>query len=189
MNGEAQLKKLIDIQNIIDELNVKALKKDFLGKLEDYKSMEDVLNKRNHTTDEIEGFWEDVILNSEFADVFCDEKEDATLDMSWVDTLKVEYREDFKFYVGIKTKENEYFDNELLEKEFSLFERQDCLKTAIEWRGKEVTDNPLLRFFSSKDCTDCDDNMNMFHILSDLYVNSVYYYMRCDEEVSDEQQS
>lgn len=189
MQTEKLYKRLINIQNTIDQLNIEALKREFDAKLRDYEKLKESLEERNSLVEDIDGFWEEVIMNSEMAEDLledCSGSPSSTpleeVDGSWIGSLRVEYRPNFKYYVSLIPKTNEYFSNEFLEKEFSLFENKDCIYTTITWKEKKTLDNRLINFFSSDDSSDDDYNVNMFQILCDLYVNAVYYYMRCDEE-------
>lgn len=187
MNPNDALKQLVDIQSKIDLENVEVLKEEFILKMNHFNKLKDTLDQRNTIAKEIEGFWETVLIGSDFLEILqetdsSEVNENNIIDISWIESIFVEYRPEYKYYIGIKTKENEYFENSLLEKEFSLFESTDCIHTSIQWKNKKLIENPLLKFFFSSDSTDNDINMSMFQILSDLYFNSVYYYVRLDGE-------
>ncbi|KAI5190837.1 template-activating factor I [Nematocida minor] len=191
MNPNDALKELVEIQSKIDLANIEALKQEYLLKLEHFNGLKETLNQRNILAKEIEGFWESVLVYSDFVEIlqefdYREGQEEASVDISWIESISVEYRPDFKYYIGVKAKENEYFENAVLEKEFSLFESADCINTSIQWKNKKLMENPLLKFFSSSDATDDDSNMSMFQILSDIYFNAVYYYVRLDGEESEE---
>lgn len=188
MNEENRLKQLIDIQNHLDEINIATLKEEFLFRQERFRKMQDILEKRDKYAEELENFWVSVVSNSEyFYIIFGKEEfkegEDECIPFDWIDFLKVDFLPNFRYRVEINAKENEYFENKKLVKEFSLFEQGDCKWSPIEWKGgkKSLPECPLLRFFSSEDSSDDDDNLNIFQILSDIYINAVYYYMRKEE--------
>ncbi|KAI5189036.1 template-activating factor I [Nematocida sp. AWRm77] len=191
MNEESVSKKLIDIQNQLDPFNIEQIKKEFKVRLEYYEKMKGILEKRNAISKGIDNFWELAFLNTELAEFLfsvSEEKEESEfLQSSWIKRLVVEYRPEYKCYVAIYTNKNEYFSNNILEKEFSLLEAEDFKHTEIEWTGKKMLDNQLLRFFS--DSSSDDDSISMFYSLYDLYVNAVYYYMSMAEENEEEKGS
>ncbi|KAI5187300.1 template-activating factor I [Nematocida homosporus] len=190
MNSEHTLKELIAIQNSLDATNLKVLKKEFNSKQQDFALLKEELERRDKYAKELDGFWSTVFCNSDYFYVLlgkenCKEGEEECIPLDWIESLSVDYRPDFKFWVEIKVRPNEYFDNQSLTKEFSLFadSNQDQKWTAINWKpGKRALfDCPLIRFFTAEEIPDEDDNLNTFQILSDMYVNGVYYFMRRDE--------
>ncbi|EHY65504.1 template-activating factor I [Nematocida ausubeli] len=190
MTPEDALKALVNIQSKIDTANAETLKEEHNLKLSYFNSLKETMAERDTLIKEIDGFWEAVLCCSECAELLAEMdyregQEETSIDISWIDEIIVEYREDFKYYVGIKAKENAYFKNTLLEKEFSLFEGPECISTQIEWKNKKLIENPLVRFFSSADSSDDDTNMAIFQLLSDIYFNAVYYYVRLPEDESD----
>lgn len=193
MNPNDALKQLVDIQSKIDLENIEILKEEYHLKLKYFEKLKETLEKRNEIAKEIDGFWESVLISSDFLETLYGpepvEIPDASVvDFSWIDSLMIEFRPEYKYYIGIKAKENEYFENAVLEKEFSLFTTSDCIQTTIQWKNKKkLIENPLIKFFLSPDTTDSDSNMSIFHILTDAYFNSVYYYVRLDKEDEDEE--
>ncbi|KAI5179806.1 template-activating factor I [Nematocida sp. AWRm80] len=183
MNPKEVLKQQIDYQNSIDKVLLEAVKREFIGQKKDFNALKDIFEKRDKLAREIDSFWVNIIANSDFADelLLLDGPVNYK-DISWIKELKVEYRSNFKYYVSIKAGLNEYFENTLLEKEFSLLEVIDCINTPIKWKGKSFLDMPLLRFFSSEEPTQDDENLGIFYILSDLYFNASYHYMKLYEE-------
>jgi len=185
MNRDEYSERLVGIQNTLDTINMEEHKQEFNLKLESYGRIKEILEERNRIAKEIEGFWETVFLNSEFADILLgsagDREDSGECEAYWIDSLRLEFRPNYKCYVAVVAKENEYFENTLLEKEFSWFEPGECKFTQMVWKGKKVMDNTLIRFFSCEDSSEDDDNMSVFQILYDLYVNAVYYQMRSEE--------
>lgn len=193
MESEVVHKQLIDIQKDIDRKNLEASKKDFLAKLDLYSSMADTLGKRDELAKEIPDFWQCVFVDSEILDVLyndeiiseekeeeIEEAEGMFLGCEWVESISAGYREGFKHYVTLKAKENPFFENAVLEKEFSFFSTEGFKFTEIKWKGKKMLENPLLRFFSTGEN---DDNVGIFDMLCDLYVNAVYYYVKNDDRL------
>ncbi|EIJ87353.1 template-activating factor I [Nematocida parisii] len=190
MVSEEVFTELVNIQTKVDAANTETLKEEHKLKLAHFNNLKQILSERDKITKDIEGFWETVLVESEFIEVLgeMDYKEDQSelpIDVSWVSEVIVEYREDYKYYVGIKAKENPFFENTFLEKEFSLFENPNCVSTQMQWKNKKLLDNPLIRFFTSTDTTDDDANISIFQLLCDIYFNAVYYYVRLDENHSD----
>ena len=191
MNGEETSKKLIEIQEKLDPINEDQIKEEFVLKLRYFDRIRSLLAERDTVALEIDQFWETALLNCEFAEVLfslTDEKDNSEyLHSAWIKSLFVEYRPDYQCYVRVEAHPNEYFENKVLEKEFSVLdisENKGTKHTDIQWTGKKVLDNQFLRFFSSANSVD-DDSINMFYIFYDVYVNAVYYYLRVDEHEHD----
>ncbi|KAH9385923.1 template-activating factor I [Nematocida major] len=189
MSPENTLKKLVDIQTAIDTANIETLKKEHQLKVSYFNDLKPTLQERDALLAEIDGFWDTVLISSECIDVLAEMEnpEPAAVDISWIGGIRVEYREDFKYYIRMDVKENPYFENSVLEKEFSLFEDVPGTSTPIQWKGKKNLENPVMRFFMSTEASDEDLNMSMLQIFSDVYFNAVYYYVRADESEEEEE--
>lgn len=186
MSPEGILQQLVRIQSEVDLANVEALKEEHQLKMKHFNSLKTVLEERDALIREIDNFWEIVILSSDLLEIIKECEENIKIDISWVKELKVEYKKGNKFYSNIKVKENKYFENSFLEKEFSLF-GNECTNTEIRWKGqKKYLENPLIKFFISEGGEE-EGNMSIFQILSDIYLNAVYYYVRLEEGSEEEE--
>lgn len=196
MEEELVHKKLVNIQREIDRRNVEASKQDFMAKTELYNGMKGMLDERDKMVSELAGFWQTVFVHSEVLDILYndviledsaeqkdkeseDEYERTFLECEWIDSVRIEYRDSFKVFVEVRTRDNVFFDNPRLTKEFSYISSESLETTPIEWKGKKMLENPLLRFFSG----DNDNNIPIFDMLCDIYVNAVYYYVKSDERM------
>jgi hypothetical protein len=183
-------KRLLEIQEKVDLMNEEVAKKDFLLKKEHLEKMKDLLKERDSIVKKVPEFWMKVFGDSESLEILHNDQivedeeeaadaEEVFLQCQWIRAIRIEYREGFRHYLRIEINENPFFENSLLEKEFSLFTFDpEFISTEIRWKGKQLLENPLLRFFSTKEN---DDNLAIFDILCDIYVNGAYYYAKTDE--------
>ncbi|KAI5171187.1 template-activating factor I [Nematocida sp. LUAm3] len=195
MNTEETLKELIELQNGLDDINLEALKKELLIKQKDFENIKEILEKRERYIREIPNFWQTVFSKTEYLYVLLGkeevkEGEEECIPFEWIKSLKVDYRSGFRYWIEIEVEEgNEHIENRKLTKEFSVFEENNnnSVWTDILWREgrKPLPECALLRFISSEEDDD-EDDLNLFQILSDIYVNAIYYYMRTDEPVNNE---
>lgn len=165
-----QEKKLFMFQDKIDKQYKVFAKDDFRLKLTFFNSMRPILKERDEfITDLInEGinFWEKVCQKcSIFHQLLPDDEENS---ISFIDSLKCFYEENYTCRVEIILRRNEYLHNRKLSKKFNLFENTS---EGTELKTKRETSCMLFDFFR-----DNDHDLQVFDILFETYMNAAQYF-------------
>lgn len=176
-------KDLQKIQHQIDREYKKFAKRDFDLKLEHYNAIKPILEERDMSIQSVsnndngENFWERAGRNFPS---FCDllPSEDENFSLSWMESLKCWYEDEFICCVEITLSRNEYLNNRKLWKKFSLV---DHTSEQTELKIKKQVDCLLFDFFNKNDY-----DLEVFDVLYELYVNGVYHYCNADDMSSSE---
>lgn len=175
--------KLNTFQSRVDQEYKEFAKNDFNVKLEYFNSLKPILKERDDfiqdlpSSDEGANFWEKAAQNCpSFRDLLPLEEEDFSI--SWIESLRCWYEENYVCGVEIALSRNDYLNNRRLTKKFSLL---DHTSEGTELKVKKEAECLLFDFFRENDY-----DLEVFDILYELYINGAYYYCMCDESDSTE---
>ncbi|KAI5149728.1 hypothetical protein ENBRE01_1081 [Enteropsectra breve] len=167
-----QIEELEEIQDTLDEEYIKYLKQDYDVKYEHFKNLKPTLERREKIVSN---------LGEEKASLLIDtaiSKLDGMQDLLPINENKeydyivkmvtVEYTGEGKATVRLNLKPNNYIANEYLERQINFFENAPT-PARIEWKD-ESGRCPLFNFFE-----DYDDDLEIFDIIYEFYVNYIYY--------------
>ena len=171
------------IQTELDKHYYEYAKKDFLIKLEHYKNISDLLSKRNELlkSEKSQKTFPNFFATS-FAkymgsyDIMPVKGED--IDTDWISSIDVRYEDDYGVYVEIELNENEYLANKKIFKRFNL-QSEKTERSELEWKTK--SDALVFKYFE-----DDNEDIAVFDILYEGYVNALFYYtIENDEDFED----
>lgn len=173
-------KNLSKVQSEIDVLTEKYIEDDFNLKLEFHKKLTPILAERdsmlrNLTKEEYHAFLENAVQSFPAFLEFLPVKHDNTVDVSFIKFFKAEYLEEFKMKITLELYENDYIENEVLEKTLFVTDENPVLAKVI-WKN-EKGNCPLFDFFESD-----EDDFEAFDILYELYVDQVFFSTLAEEE-------
>ncbi|KRH93414.1 DNA replication factor/protein phosphatase inhibitor SET/SPR-2 [Pseudoloma neurophilia] len=163
-----QEKKLFSYQDKIDKQYKIFAKNDFALKLTFFNSMKLILKERDEFITDLNNngidFWERVCQNCQLLnDLLPDDSE-----ISFIESLKCFYEENYTCGVEIILKKNEYLYNRKLSKKFNLLENDS---EGTELKTKKETNCLLFDFFK-----DNDNDLEVFDILFEIYTNAAQYF-------------
>ena len=167
-------KRLSETQQQIDEMTYSYIQKDFDLKHENYKNMAGILGKRDaiikdeFTSEERTDFYRKVFTNFEVMQEYLPAPK-GTFDCSFIKFLRAEYCDGNKMKVTLELEENEYVQNQVLEKTIHLYE-EEAEATKIQWKDEKGY-CALFEFFESE-----EDDMESFDIFYEFYVNMIFLY-------------
>lgn len=169
---------LEEIQKELDVKYIEYAKKEFQLKLEHFNHIKPLCEKRDNFLKEhpdlFLNFWEQAFQNYDFGQELLPADFENKYDSKWIKCLKVEYLDNYFCSVKIEVNDNEYVENLVLEKKFSL-ENQDVEGTKVIWKSNNKC--PLISFFETE-----EEEFEVFDYLYELYINAYFYYALQDEE-------
>jgi hypothetical protein len=181
MSENVAERTLKEMQSSLDEKYIEYSKKDFGLKLEHYNGLKEDLEKRNKLIEEFgqtdsvyKDFWSIAATNYEMGAEILPIGKDNAINAHWINYIKVWYEEGYMCCVEIDVRENPFISNDLLHKKFSLIS-DECDGSKIVW--KERCDCELFDFFEVN-----EENLQIFDVLYELYVNGIFYFQLNNEE-------
>ncbi|CAF1136369.1 unnamed protein product [Didymodactylos carnosus] len=192
---EAEMQKAFEsigqVQNEIDQLNEQASEEILQVEQKFNKLRQPNYKKRSDLISKIPSFWISVFLNHPQLSTYLDQDDEAIL--QHLKRVDVEEHEDIKSGYRIKFTfdQNNYFDNDVLVKEFNINEASEttCKTTAIRWKNeakngsnkegrKRSHDNDNSSFFSWFSNTNNPGADEFGEIIKDdIFVNPLQYYL------------
>ncbi|KMV66675.1 hypothetical protein M970_010030 [Encephalitozoon cuniculi EcunIII-L] len=169
---ESDVCRLLDeIQRDIDEEHLVFARRDFECKLEHHKAIRPLLLRRDSVISEalLEMYWGRALAGFDAARGILPRDGCDRISTQWMRSLVAEYLDGYGYRVHIELNENEFVSNKTLTKRVDL-SLASVEKTGVVWRGNRRY--PVFEFFES-DTQDLD----MFDILYELYVNSASYFL------------
>lgn len=167
------IRELAKIQDELDNNTSKYVEDDFNLKLAHHKRVSEILERRDKmisesfSREELDAFYFKIFTNFEPLRELFPLKEDQTVDSSIMKSIKAEYLDDFRMRVVLELFENEYVENQTLEKTMYLLKSEPD-STKIVWKN-EKGNCPLFDFFEND-----DDDFEIFDILYELYVDMLF---------------
>ncbi|WUR03390.1 NAP family protein [Vairimorpha necatrix] len=178
MNNDNNNESKNILEDIQHELEIKDRlhqKKEFDLALEGYNNIKSLLSRRDDlllSTNSFSSFWSRAFDKFDVSLKILPRK-DKKLDLSWLKSFKVEFRDNYKSVVRMELFPNEYVKNEILEKELGVYENE-VERSKVEWKGEERS--LIFQFFDSD-----ESEFEMFDFLYEIYKNGIFYYLLEDE--------
>lgn len=174
-------KKLVELQDKLNELELEYVRKEFELKLAQYKKCLPIFQRRDHifkselSQEELVQVYSRALEGFDVVDDFLPLTSQNTYDSTFIKSLKAEFLDSEKMKVTLELFDNEYVENSALEKTVYLFDKEPE-GTKIVWKG-EPRQCVLFNFFASD--ADCFD---LFDIIFEFYSNMIAYCYEVEEE-------
>ncbi|KAF7683575.1 hypothetical protein TCON_1210 [Astathelohania contejeani] len=173
-NDEKLVTEFMRIQNQLDEKYTLLLREEFELKYKHHQSIRPILDERTmlfkkwQETNDFDHFWSQAILKYEIGVDILPVDSAGNPASDWIKDLKVDYEPGYFCNVEIVVKENEFIENKILTKRFSV-ENNEREVTKLIWKNK--TSAPIFEFFEND-----EDELEIFDVLYELYVNGIFYF-------------
>ncbi|XP_078493810.1 protein SET-like isoform X1 [Ciona intestinalis] len=140
--AQEAIEKIDELQTDIDRLNEQASEEILTVEQKYVKLRWPHFEKRSTLIEKIPNFWVTTFINHPQISALLDEEDEDVL--HFLTKVEVHEFEDIKtgYKISFHFKENEYFDNSIISKEFHMNEEGDpsCKSTPIRWKeGKDLT--------------------------------------------------
>lgn len=165
--------RLNEIQSEIDNHMAKYIEDDFKLKLAHDKTLKPFLTERDKiiagfSKEQKKEFYNSIVQNFEALAEFFPVKADGTSDLSFIKSFVAEYVEPYKMRVAMELYENEYIENQKLEKIINLFDEEPEL-TKIIWKNEKGS-CLMFDFFENS-----DDDFEAFDIFYEFYIDMLFF--------------
>ncbi|KAL7346466.1 nucleosome assembly protein [Encephalitozoon intestinalis] len=169
---DAEICRLLDeIQSDIDGEHEAFARRDFECKLEHHRNIKPLLGKRDGLVRRaVECYWARALANYRPGAALLPVDALGRPDTRWLRSLEVDYLPEYGYRVHMELNENEFVQNTALTKKAYLG-RRDVERSGVRWKGDLRC--AVLGFFE----TDTQD-LDIFDILYELYVNSAFYFLK-----------
>ncbi|TBT97556.1 hypothetical protein CWI38_2480p0010 [Hamiltosporidium tvaerminnensis] len=173
-NVEEIQKRLLNIQEELDNEYIEYTKRDFELKLSHYTQIKPILDQRDLIFADLKNPWELCFLNYEMGCELLPIDKNNKVIADFIENIKVWYEENYFCCVEISfTDTNPYFSNKKLLKKFSVLS-EETENTKINWTEK--INAPIFQFFEEE-----EDILETFDVLYEMYVNAIFYLSLAEE--------